>query len=231
MKHTVAVLLEVLAIGAVPVVLIFCTLIGAQYTAALSFLVVLTSLGLFFAGYERRKPRLRDTMPVAVLAALGAAGRILFAPIPSFKPVSAICIVAGAVFGRRSGFMVGALAALASNFFFGQGAWTPWQMYAWGLVGYLAGLLAQTKVFDKLPVVLAYGFISGYLFGLVMNIWSIVGFFHTSGWADTLLVYAAAIPFDTMHAVATVVFLLILYVPWRRKLVRVKRKYGLCESD
>ena len=75
-------------------------------------------------------------MPTVVLAALAAAGRILFAPIPDFKPVSAIAIIAGVAFGRKSGFMVGSLAALASNFFFGQGVWTPWQMYAWGLVGY-----------------------------------------------------------------------------------------------
>ena len=231
MKHAFSILLEVIAIGAVPVVLFCCAFFGVEYTALLSLLVVLASLGLFFAGYEQRKPRLRDTMPVAVLAALAAAGRILFAPIPSFKPVSAIVIIAGVVFGRRNGFMVGALAALASNFFFGQGAWTPWQMYAWGLVGYLAGLLAQTRFFDSLPVVLTYGFISGYLFGLVMNIWSIVGFFHTNGLADMLIVYAAAIPFDTTHAVATVVFLAILYAPWRRKLARVKRKYALCEDD
>ena len=231
MKHAISILMEVLAIGAVPVVLIACTISGVQYTAVLSLLVVVASLGLFFAGYERRKPRLRDTMPVAVLAALAAAGRILFAPIPSFKPVSAICIIAGAVFGRRSGFMVGALAALASNFFFGQGAWTPWQMYAWGLVGYIAGILGQTKAFDKLFVVLAYGFVSGYLFGLVMNVWSIVGFFHTEGLGQMLMIYAAALPFDTTHALATVAFLAVLYAPWRRKLARVKRKYALCQDD
>ena len=74
-------------------------------------------------------------MPTLVLAALAAAGRILFGPIPDFKPVSAIAIIAGATLGRRNGFMVGALAALTSNFFFGQGMWTPWQMYAWGLGG------------------------------------------------------------------------------------------------
>ncbi|MFR3452057.1 MAG: ECF transporter S component [Collinsella sp.] len=76
-------------------------------------------------------------MPTLVLAACAAAGRILFAPIPDFKPLSAIAIIAGATLGPRNGFMVGALAALTSNFFFGQGLWSPWQMYAWGVVGYV----------------------------------------------------------------------------------------------
>ena len=79
-----------------------------------------------------KRQGLRQIMPTLVLAALAAAGRILFGPIPDFKPVSAIAIIAGATLGRRNGFMVGALAALTSNFFFGQGMWTPWQMYAWG---------------------------------------------------------------------------------------------------
>lgn len=107
--------LEALSICATPAILVACTLTNADQTALPS---------------------------LVVLAALAAAGRILFAPIPDFKPVSAIAIIAGVVFGRKSGFMVGALAALASNFFFGQGPWTPWQMYAWGLVGYGARLLA-----------------------------------------------------------------------------------------
>ena len=134
---------EIVAIFATPAVLAACAIANFNQTALLTLVVVLASIGVFFASYEASRPRLRDIMPTVVLAALAAAGRILFAPIPDFKPVSAIAIIAGVAFGRKSGFMVGALAALASNFFFGQGPWTPWQMYAWGLVGYGAGLLAM----------------------------------------------------------------------------------------
>ena len=126
MRRVTSHIVEAVAIGAVPAALAACAAAGVEQAALLSMAVAVLSLLLFFAGYERGRPRLRDTMPVAVLAALAAAGRILFAPIPSFKPVAAIAIIAGAVFGRRSGFLVGALAALASNFFFGQGPWTPW---------------------------------------------------------------------------------------------------------
>ncbi|MBE5711545.1 MAG: ECF transporter S component [Slackia sp.] len=280
---------EIVAIFATPVVLAACAIANFDQTALLTLVVVLASIGIFFASYEASRPRLRDIMPTVVLAALAAAGRILFAPIPDFKPVSAIAIIAGVAFGRKNGFMVGALAALASNFFFGQGPWTPWQMYAWGLVGYGAGLLAMVpakrravesknscrtrsgeslgiasdhphlvapdgeaeivdlpscqartakknracsirRLIDEHPsIVYAYGFLACLGYGFILNAWSILSFFHAqaSGWAGILAVYATALPFDIVHGVATVVFLLALYGPWRRKLERVRRKFGL----
>lgn len=277
---------EIVAIFATPVVLVACAIANFDQTALLTLVVVLASIGVFFASYEASRPRLRDIMPTVVLAALAAAGRILFAPIPDFKPVSAIAIIAGVAFGRKSGFMVGALAALASNFFFGQGPWTPWQMYAWGLVGYGAGLLAMVpakrravesksscrarsgkatgvtcgllspdgetesaalsshqartdkenralatrRLIDAHPtIVYAYGFLACLGYGFILNAWSILSFFHAqaSGWAGILAMYATALPFDIVHGVATVVFLLALYGPWCRKLERVRRKFGL----
>lgn len=258
MRRVINVLVELIAIVAAPVALIACAASGVDQAALLSIVVAVASLVLFFAGYEKSAPRLRDTMPVVVLAALAAAGRILFAPFPSFKPVSAIAIIAGAAFGRRSGFMVGAIAALVSNFFFGQGPWTPWQMYGWGLTGYLGGVLAQLGVFNGVHQVfgrihvaddgenvaersrrdfakailglvplVVWGFVSGYVYGLVLNIWSIVGFYHPQSIAQALIVYAAALPFDTMHGIATAVFLVALYGPWMRKLARIRKKYAL----
>lgn len=219
--------LEAVALTTPAVAMVACTVVGVEQTALLTLVVVLAALALFFSVYERRRPRLRETMPVAVLAALAAAGRILFAPFPDVKPVSAIAIVAGASFGRQSGFMVGALAALVSNFFFGQGPWTPWQMYAWGLVGYGAGLLARSRLFSHTAGVCAYGFLACLGYGFILNLWSILGFFHPQTASEALAVYAAALPFDIAHGIATVAFLLILYAPWRRKIARVKVKYGL----
>ena len=122
--------LEIPLLLAVPAVMATALLAGVEQAALAMLVVVALVLALFFAGYEASRPGLRQIMPTLVLAALAAAGRILFGPIPDFKPVSAIAIIAGATLGRRNGFMVGALAALTSNFFFGQGMWTPWQMYA-----------------------------------------------------------------------------------------------------
>ena len=230
-QHCGSFLVEALALTAVPVALVAAGLSGFSQTALLSFTVVIAALAVFFASYEKGGARLREVMPTVVLAALAAAGRILFAAVPSVKPVSAIAIIAGVALGRRSGFMVGALAALVSNFFFGQGPWTPWQMYAWGLVGYGAGALAQTGLFGSEGsglrsrlggiALLVYGFISSVAYGWILNAWSVLGFLHTGLGFNLLAVYAASLPFDIAHGIATVVFLAALYVPWRRKLKRI----------
>lgn len=220
-------LMEVPVLAAVPAALALAAYFQFDQTALLTLAVAVAALCVFFASYEASRPALRQIMPTAVLGALAAAGRMLFAPFPDFKPVSAICIVAGAVFGRRSGFMVGAIAALVSNFFFGQGPWTPWQMYAWGLVGYLGGVLADCGAFERKPVLYAYGFGSGLLYGFLLNTWHIVGFVHPITWQSALLTYGAGLPFDCIHGAATVAFLLAIYLPWRKKLDRIKIKYGL----
>ncbi len=224
---------EVPALLAVPLVMAVLSLAGLAQSALLMLLVVVLVLALFFAGYEASAPALRQIMPTLVLAALAAAGRILFGPIPDFKPVSAIAIIAGASLGRRNGFMVGALAALTSNFFFGQGMWTPWQMYAWGVVGYLGGALADAGAFERatggvrLWALLTYGFASGLIYGVIINTYDVIGFVQPLTWAGALARVAAAVPFDLMHSFSTCVFLAALYAPWRRRIDRVVRKYDL----
>ena len=218
---------EIPALIAVPIVLVLCAVCHVTQTALLTLLVAVAGVVLFFAHYETSRPGLRQIMPAVVLGALAAAGRLLFAAFPHVKPVSAIAIVAGAVFGRRCGFMVGALAALVSNFFLGQGPWTPWQMYAWGMVGYFAGVFANKGLFDRRAFMYVYGFLSALLYGLLLNIWHVVGFMPVSTFPAVILAFGAALPFDITHGVATVIFLLIIYTPWQKKLGRIKAKYGL----
>ena len=173
------------------------------------------------------RPALRQILPTATLGAVAAAGRILFAPVPDVKPVSAIAIVAGATLGRQSGFMVGAISALVSNFFFGQGAWTPMQMYAWGLVGYLAGVLADVGAFRRGWVLYAYGAASGLLYGLLLNGWYVLGYVRPLTWQTVLAAFALGLPLDATHSAATVGFLAAIWLPWRRAIRRVVAKYGL----
>lgn len=235
-------LIEAMALVSVPIVLAAAALTGFSQTALLSFIVVLAALGIFLASYEKGGARVSEAMPTVVLAAAAAAGRMVFAALPSIKPVSAIAIIAGVTLGRRGGFMTGALAALVSNFFFGQGPWTPWQMYAWGLVGYGAGLLAQLGAFGRaqdagpgrgrlrdrmgMAALLAYGFIASVLYGWILNIWSVLGFLHAGLNFELIAVYASSLPFDVAHGTATVIFLLALYLPWRKKITRVVERYG-----
>ncbi len=225
--------LEVPLLAAVPVSMLALAATGAGRSAAVMLAVAVVVIAFLLAGFEASRPALRQVMPVVVLTALAAAGRILFAPIPDVKPVSAIAIIAGACLGRRSGFMVGALAALASNFFFGQGMWTPWQMYGWGLVGYLGGVLADAGAFTRADgsprrwALAAAGAASGLVFGAILNAYDVVGFVHPLTWEAVVARVALALPFDVLHGLATAVFLSVLYVPWVKRIERVARKYDL----
>lgn len=219
--------LEVPVLVAVPLVLGMCAFFQIDQSAFLTVAVTAIAILIFMARFETSKPDLFQIMPTVVLAALAAAGRILFAPVPDVKPVAAICIISGLVFGKRCGFMVGALAALVSNFFFGQGAWTPWQMYAWGLIGYVSGCL-PSNVFERHPWALyVYGMLAALAYGFILNSWFIVGWVHPLTWEAALAAYGAGFVLDVVQGIATIVFLLVLYEPWRRKLMRIKKKYAL----
>lgn len=219
--------LELPALLAVPILMVALALSGVDATAGLTLLVALLAVGLVFASFEASRPPLRQLMPTAVLAATAAAGRVLFAPVPDVKPVSAIAIVAGAALGRRSGFMVGAVAALVSNFFFGQGSWTPWQMYAWGLVGYLGGVFADRGLLERGGVLYAWGFLSALMYGAILNGYYVLGFVRPLTWPSVLAAYAAGFPLDCVHGVATAAFLAAIWLPWGRSIRRVVRKYDL----
>ena len=226
MQHKISAVLLFLL---VPAAMIACILLQSPQTALLSTLVLLAALTPFFLAFERQKPRSRDFMPVVVLTALSVTGRLLFAALPNFKPVSAIVILAGVCFGQQSGFLTGALSALVSNLFFGQGPWTPWQMYAWGLMGYVAGALASTKLFRRPWAVLPYGFLASFGYGFLMNSWTLFSFVQPVTWQAALATYGAALAFDATHAVSTVAFLSVTLLPWQKELRRIRQKYGVRE--
>lgn len=87
-----------------------------------------------------QKPRVRELVLIAVMAALTVCISLAFYVTVPIKAGSAMVIIAGIVLGPEAGFLVGALARFVLNFYQGQGAWTPWQMISWGLLGFLAGL-------------------------------------------------------------------------------------------
>lgn len=227
-KATILRRIEAPALVLAPISFAILTIWQVDQSAVLSMLVALACVAIMFASFEVSRPQLRQIMPIVVLSALAAAGRIIFAVIPNVQPVSAITIIAGVVFGRRSGFMVGALSMLISNFYLGQGPWTPWQMYGFGLMGYVAGALADHGAFEKKPALYAYAFLAPILeYGFLLNSWYLIGYVHPITWESAVLAYGAALPLDVAHAVSCVVFLFVLYAPWQRKLERIKRKYEL----
>ena len=127
----------------VPALLILLAFLRPPSMRLISIVVVVIAIIPFFADFEMAHLRARDLMPIVVMTALAVAGRLIFAPLPAVTPVTAIVIVTAMAFGRSTGFMTGALVMLVGNIFFGQGPWTPWQMYCMGLVGYISGTFAQ----------------------------------------------------------------------------------------
>lgn len=199
------------------------------YYLPVSLLIMIYAMIPFFAGFERRKPKAREIVILAVLIAVGTVGRAAFFMVPNFKPVLAIVIIAGVSLGKESGFLVGAMTAFVSNFLFGQGPWTPWQMIAMAVVGYLAGLLFH-KYSGKVNrwILVAFGFLAAFVvYGLIVDLWTILYMNPEPNLQTAVMVYSAGAYFNLIHGVATVVFLLLLAKPMMEKLERVKLKYGM----
>ncbi|MCL1879814.1 MAG: ECF transporter S component [Actinomycetia bacterium] len=219
--------LEPLLLISVLVALACCALFRVRQTGLLSALIVLMALAFFMLRFEGLQVKPRDIMPIVVMVAIAVALRIFLTPFPNFQPVSAIVIITGIGFGRRSGFMTGALAALVSNLFMGQGPWTPWQMYVWGMMGYAAGALATTSWFRQRWQVCIFGGIAAEFYGLVLDTYSVFAFFNASTLPTILAVYSGGFAFNVVHILSTAAFLWLTYRPWMKQLDRIKQKYGI----
>lgn len=174
-----------------------------------------------FAWLEGGTSSARDVTLVATLAGLAAAGRVLFAPVPNVQPVTVIVAAAGVALGPRRGFAVGALAALASNLFLGQGVHTPWQMLAWGMCGLLAGLLRPAL--RRRTAFAGFCVLLGFAFGTVMDLWLWFAFYpHT--WAALTATLATGLAFNVAHASGNAVIALVAGPELRRVLERHERR-------
>jgi energy-coupling factor transport system substrate-specific component len=185
------------------------------------FLAAVAVAAAGLAWFEGGVETARDVTLVATLGGLAAAGRVLFAPVPDVQPVTVIVAAAGVALGPRRGFAVGAFAALASNFFLGQGPHTPWQMLAWGGCGLLAGLLAPA-LRSRLAFAV-FCLVLGYAFGTFMDLWHWYAFLpHTTGALAATL--GAGLAFNTAHAAGNVVLALVAGPELRRVLERHARR-------
>ncbi len=188
----------------------------------LSFAVAVLSLLLFLAGIERRQIGTRRMVITAVMTALCIAGRFL----PFFKPVTAIIILTAIYLGREAGFLTGALAALLSNFYFGQGPWTAFQMLAWGMIGWLAGLLADPLQRSRVFLLL-YGVLSGVAYSLIMDIWTVLWYEGEFDLSLYLAAFVTALPHTLLYTASNFLFLWWLEKPFGEKLSRIRLKYGI----
>lgn len=198
-----------------------------------SMLLVIYAMVPFFARFERSSPKAREIVILAVMISVAVAGRAAFFMVPNFKPTVAIIIIAGVALGRQAGFLTGATSAFVSNFLFGQGPWTTWQMLAMAVIGYLAGAVFY-RYGDRMKVVVLAvfgGAATFFIYGAITDMWTILMMTSQPSLATAMVVYGAAVPFNAVHAAATVIFLLLLAKPMVEKLNRVKVKYGMGRAD
>ena len=198
----------------------------------ISLLIMAETALPFFALFEKRKPKVTELVVLAALCAVGVGGRVALVHVPQFKPVAALVIVSGVCFGGEYGFLVGSLVAFLSNFFFGQGPWTPWQMFAFGLIGLLAGVFfyPPKKVrgsLDRLRLCV-FGFLTVLvLYGGLLDTATVLMAEPYPTLAAFLAAFSAGFPLNLIHAFSTVLFLFFFGEPLMEKLERVKTKYGL----
>lgn len=221
-----------------------------------SILIMIIVIAAFYAGFEKGSPHARTVVLIAVMITLAVCGRAAFFWIPQFKPIIAIVIIGGVAMGAQSGFVIGSMSAFVSNFIFGQGPWTAFQMVAWGLIGMIAGLIfnryymgnsqidseemAETvsdelsgsesaKQRSILPLVI-YGAVSCFVIhGGITDMWTALSISDHPTLGTLLTVYGTGLIADAVLAAATVVFLLALTRPMLKKIGRVQMKYGMYE--
>ena len=207
------------------------TYLGEKKYYFIALLILLECMTPFFLVFEGRKPQARELVVIAALCAFAIAGRAVFFMLPQFKPVTALTIIAGVALGGETGFLVGAMSMLTSNILFSQGPWTPWQMFAMGIIGFLSGVLFQKGLLRRSRLSLSiFGAIAAVvIYGGIMNPASALLWSDTLNRNVILTYYLAGFPMDLIHGCATFLFLWFASEPMLEKLDRIKVKYGLME--
>lgn len=198
------------------------TVLDERQHLFLSLTVATLSVLLFLTGIESKTVGTRRMVIVSVMTALCIVGRF----IPLFKPITALTVMTALYLGPESGFLVGAMASLLSNFYFGQGPWTPFQMLAWGLIGLFAGYLASPLRKNRVALLL-YGVVSGLLFSLVMDVFTVLWYNESLSASAYMAAMVTALPHTLLYTVSNAAYLLLLAKPLGDKLGRIQIKYGI----
>ncbi len=222
----------VILIG-IPALLIFgMTVLDDRKYLFIGLLILILTIFPFLLLFEKRGVKARELILIAGLSAIGVAGRVAFFFIPQVKPIGAVTVVSGIALGPQAGFLVGAMGMFVSNFYFGQGPMSPWQMFCMGLIGFFAGVVFKKSNIKKTKINMAiYGFLATFVFyGLIINPASSISFLDTINKEMIILSYVRGFPFDLIHALGTFVFLLLFGEPFLEKIDRIKVKYGLLDD-
>ena len=241
----------IFAVILVPAVILLSDRMGDRNYYIAGVLIIILAMIPFFAGFESCRPEARELVTIAVMCAIAVASRIVFIMLPGFKPVVAIIMITGMAFGPSAGFLTGAMGAFVSNFVFGQGPWTPWQMFAFGIAGFIFGLLSGKgpvkaeaglpsgfsggrslkKMLQRLPVSLFGFLVIVVIVGPILDTCTLFTMTTAVSGASAATVYLAGLPVNLIHGAAVFVTLFFLTVPIMDKLDRIKIKYGMMEKQ
>ncbi|MDY4508596.1 MAG: ECF transporter S component [Candidatus Faecousia sp.] len=228
-SHIVTLLIFLLVI---PATLFFGLRLSGRAYYFTSTLVIAEILVPFLLAFENRKPQARELVVIAVLSALAVAARVVI-PIPNFKAIFAVIMLSGIAFGPEAGFLVGAVSAFTSNFFYGQGAYTPWQMFAYGAGGMLAGFLFAKGRLPRKPVVMGiFGFLTMLCFvGPLLDTCSVFLTLPVINLETVWPLYMSGFPVNLSQGVCTFLTILLFGNALLEKLDRVKVQYGMTEDE
>ena len=217
---------------AVPGTLILGSKMPGRWYYLTSTLIIMELLIPFFLKFEGRKPQARELVVLAVMCALAVAARVAI-PIPNFKAIYAIIMIAGIAFGPESGFLVGAVSALSSNFFLSQGPYTPWQMMGYGAGGMLAGFLFQKGRLPRKPILMGIvGFFGVLLLvGPLLDTCTVFLAPISMNRTSILAIYISGFPVNVSQGLSTFAVMFLLGKPLLEKLDRIQVKYGMMEDE
>lgn len=215
----------------IPITLFLGSRIRGRWYYLVSTLVILELMFPFFLSFEKRRPQPRELVTLAVMAALAAVSRIAFVVIPNFSPIMGIIMIGGIAFGGHAGFLIGAMSAFASNFYFSQGPWTPWQMFAYGFGGYLAGLVFHNRRLPNRWGLGCFGFMCALcIIGPILDTSSVFSMLTEITVPGVLLIYGQGIPVNIIHGIGAGVTLLLVGPAMLKKLERLQIKYGMLDK-
>lgn len=202
------------------------SIFGEKKYAFITVGLVMLACLFLVSGFDKRRTHIRRLVLIAVMTALSVIGRFFFAVVPGFKPMTALIVLTGMYLGCEAGFLCGALTAVLSNFYFGQGPWTPFQMFAFGMLGLLAGVLHKSLKKSRVCLTL-YGVFAGMAYSILMDVWSVLFSYDEFLWSAYAAAFVTALPYTVSYAISNVVFLLLMQKPFGVKLNRMIVKYGV----
>lgn len=200
---------------------------GSYYIAAVA--IIILSIVPFYVFFEQRKIKTSEIVTLSVMIALCVASRAVMAYIPQVKPTCALVIVTAIAFGPNVGFLTGSLSMFVSNFIFGQGMFTPFQMLGMGLTGFICGLIFHKKPYsnNRFAVSIVGGIACFLVYGIIVDSCSFLMMSTDFTFRSAMKIYLSGMSFNLIHGITTGILLFFINKPMTDKFNRLRIKYGI----